>query len=125
MNLETLLLRQAHSNFVVDGQLTSQAFCPFPKDDGELSVYDGDQITAERSFEHYTDTQGLDSAGVWAVSKGEVDSAGVSAHPSPLDNFPEHASINFNECAENKWRKIAKLLKRKALNRGCQFALEE
>jgi hypothetical protein len=46
MKPETVLLRQVHPDFIPDGQLTSQAFMPFPKDDGQLSVYDGDQISA-------------------------------------------------------------------------------
>ena len=47
MNDQTLLFRQAHPNFVVEGMLTSQAFTPFPKDQGNLSVYDGDQLRSE------------------------------------------------------------------------------
>jgi len=42
MNDQTLLLRQVHPNFLPDGELSSQAFYPFPKDNGRLSVYDGD-----------------------------------------------------------------------------------
>jgi hypothetical protein len=32
MTSATMLLRQVHPDFIPDGQLTSQAFIPFPKD---------------------------------------------------------------------------------------------
>ena len=62
MNDQTLLFRQAHPNFVVEGMLTSQAFTPFPKDQGNLSVYDGDQVSPQEAYRHYTEKQHLLSA---------------------------------------------------------------
>ena len=56
MTAETILLRQAHPQFMKGTQITSQVFMPFPKDKGLLSVYDGDQITAADSHRHYTQT---------------------------------------------------------------------
>lgn len=38
MNADTILLRQAHPNFIVAGQLTSQVFVPNENDQGMLSV---------------------------------------------------------------------------------------
>jgi hypothetical protein len=120
MNQTTLLLRQAHPNFVVDGQPSSQAFMPFPKDEGNLSVYDGDQVSAAEAFEHYTKTLILQSHSVWAVSKEEADGEGVPASPDPLENFPAHAKLEFTKVSEKTWRKVAKQLKILAAKRGCQ-----
>ena len=66
-----LFLRQVHPNFIQDGNLSSQAFFPFPKDKGKLSVYDGRIISPIQSFLHYTQKQNLSSAGVWGVSTTE------------------------------------------------------
>ncbi len=55
MTEKTLLLRQIHPLFIQEGRVTSQAFRPTPKDQKKLSVYDGDLITAERSWVHFRD----------------------------------------------------------------------
>ena len=50
MNDETLLHRIIKPHWWLQGQeVSSQAFWPSPRDEGQLSVYDGDQITAEAS----------------------------------------------------------------------------
>ncbi len=122
MKPETLLHRQVHPNFVDRGQVTSQAFLPFPKDNGELSVYDGSRISAIDSFFHYTESLGLESVAVWSISCEEAHTEGVPPKPAPLEGFPEHAVIDFNAAEPKSWRKIAKKLKRKALDRGCQYS---
>ena len=121
VNQETLLLRQAHPNFVKDDLVTSQAFVPFPKDDGLLSVHDGDQISARDAYDLYTQRLGLASHSVWAVSVGESDRENVLGRPDPLPGNPAHAAIDFSGLPERAWRKVAKRLKAKALNRGCQY----
>ena len=73
MNGDFLLLRQVHSKFFPNGQLSSQAFFPFPKDNGKLSVYDERLISPAQSFEHYTQKQRLESVGLWGVSELEVN----------------------------------------------------
>jgi len=72
MKADSILLRQVHPNFFPGGQLSSQAFFPFPKDKGKLSVYDGLLISPAQSFEHYTRKQGLESVGVWGINDAEV-----------------------------------------------------
>lgn len=121
MNQTTLLLRQAHPRFMTGLEVTSQAFMPFPKDDGKLSVYDGDQISPEAAHAHYTQVLGNQSHSVWAVSKAEADSEGVPGEPDPLPDFPAHASIDFSSKSAKDCRKIAKILKTKALDRGCLY----
>ncbi|WP_334033329.1 hypothetical protein [Burkholderia orbicola] len=118
MNDQTLLLRQVHPNFFPDGEVSSQAFFPFPKDDGKLSVYDGDQIAADASHRHYTANLGLQSAGVWAVNGEEVGSVGLSFRPDPVEGNPAHAVVDFGVLAEKECRKVAKRLRKLAVDRG-------
>ena len=118
MTRETLLLRQVHPDFIPDGQLTSQAFMPFPKDKGKLSVYDGDQIGAAESHKHYSEVLGNASEGVWGVTCAEVADAGLTSLSDPLENFPSHALIDFTAHPEKHFRKLAKKLKISAIARG-------
>ena len=122
MNAETLLHRQAHPKFAPGGQLTSQAFMPFPKDDGLLSVDDGDQISAAEAFAYYTGVLGHQSCGVWSVSKAEADGESAQAIPTPEPDRPAHASLDFRGKSEKECRKIAKILKILALARRCQYS---
>ena len=121
MTADTLLLRQVHPKFMDGAVVTSQAFMPFPRDDGKLSVYDGDQIGASDAHQHYTRTLGNQSSGVWAVTKAVADGEGVEGGPDPLPDFPAHAKIDFGSMSEKMCRKIAKRLKAFANARGCQF----
>ncbi|MEY2149900.1 hypothetical protein AB7849_03165 [Rhodanobacter sp. 115] len=122
MNPESVLLRQVHPDFIPDGKLTSQAFYPFPKDDGKLSAYDGDQISAAAAFEHYTTKIGFESRGVWGVDCKEVNEVGLECQPDPLPESPAHALIDFGKSTEKECRKLAKRLKAFALARGCLHA---
>lgn len=121
MNATTLLLRQAHPNFM-DGDLpTSQVFMPNSEDRGQMSAYDGDQISPDDAYTHYTQVLNKHSHSVWALEKRETDSNGVPASPAPLPNFPSHSHVDFSQIAEGAWRKTAKRLKALAIARGCQF----
>ena len=117
MNDLTLLLRQIHPSFMQAGRITSQAFRPTPKDENKLSVYDGDQITAEASWTHFSATPDCRSVGVMAVTKGQcVELAlGVIADGVP---FPEHASIDYSNFGKSEIEKKAKVLKGHAQERG-------
>lgn len=119
MSPETTLLRQVHPDFIPDGQLTSQAFMPFPKDEGKLSVYDGDQIGAAESHKHYTEVVGCKSVSVWGVTCAEVSSTGLTSASDPKENFPFHALIDFTAHQPKEFRKLAKRLKAMAIARGC------
>ncbi len=121
MNAETLLLRQAHPHFMAGDRPTSQVFLPFPKDQGLLSVYDGDQINAAEAHGHYTHVLGNESHSVWAVTQAEAAGENVPASPDPRPDFPAHATMDFREKSDNECRKIAKKLKARAIARGCQY----
>jgi hypothetical protein len=120
LNSDTVLLRQIHPLFVQQGRVTSQAFRPTPKDEHKLSVYDGDMISAGRSFHHYTTTLCFASAGVMGVSVGECNDLALAVSPDPLP-FPEHVVIDYSAFEKNVVEKKAKLLKARAETRGWLF----
>lgn len=124
MTSTTLLHRQAHPKFVDGDTITSEVFRPSPKDEGFLSVYDGDQISASQSHEHYTEKLGYKSHSVWSLAKSEADGEGVPASPDPLEDFPSHSKIDFSGKTDRECRKIAKKLKAWAVARGCQYLSE-
>lgn len=116
----TLLLRQIYPSFVQNGFPTSQAFRPTPKDDSVLSVYDGDLISADRAFVHYTSTRILASVGVVAVSVDECSAEGLPSRPDPLNDFPEHAVVDFTGYTDKECYNKSKKLQAKARARGWQ-----
>jgi hypothetical protein len=121
MNNDSVLLRQVHPHFIPNGELSSQAFFPFPKDKMELSVYDGDRISAADSHRHYTEILKFESDSVWGVTCAEVSMVGLSGKAAPLPEFPSHSIIDFTEASEKTHRKLAKKLKAFALARGCCY----
>ena len=121
MKDHTQLLRQVHPDFIQDGRVSSQAFKPTPKDEKQLSVYDGDQISAVDSYQHYTETLNLPSDGVLAVTVEECTNLELPAEPKPLENFPEHATIDFSRQGTASIEKKSKLLRAKAMQRDWLF----
>ena len=123
MNADTLLLRQVHPAFVQMGRITSQVFTPRSTDGNRLSVYDGDQITPEDAWRHYTRTLNRESAGVVAVSVSECSNRGLQATADPVD-FPEHAVIQFGALGKGQIQAIAKRLRTAAQERGWLYQME-
>ena len=121
MQDSTHLLRHVHPQWFKDGHVASIAFRPTPKDAGLLSVYDGDQIAAEASWEHNAGELRLASAGVWAVTVAEAATCELPARNEPLPDFPEHSVIDFTMHARKQQDAKAKLLAAIAEERGCLF----
>ena len=113
----TIVYRQIHPSFVQAGFPTSQAFRPTPKDESKLSVYDGDQITAENAFQHYINDLNLSSVGVMGLTVSECleESLTVCSDPEP---FREHAVIDFSGVSDKDCRNKSKKLQSKAVHRG-------
>jgi hypothetical protein len=121
MNLETLLLRQVNPSFVQGDTIstqvfTSQTFRPSPKDEGKLSVYQGDKFNAGESFDHFI-KRSYASAGVVAVSKLECDTEALPVNEDN-DPFEGHCSIDYNGLSSGQIDKKAKKLKSYARVRG-------
>lgn len=121
MNTDSLLHRQVHPSFVQAGKVSSQAFRPTPKDSQQLSVYDGDLISAEQAWEHFTSVLSLPSVGVMAVSNSECHDLDLLVRSQPLIDFPEHAVIDFSGFVEGEIRRKAKRLRSIAEVRGWLF----
>lgn len=120
MNDATLLLRQVNPSWVQQGRVTSQAFKPTPKDHLRLSVYDGDLITAEASWRHFTEVLGHASVGALAVNMQECKDQQLTARSDP-EPFPEHAVIDFRGLSTNQIEKKSKRLNAAAASRGWRF----
>ncbi len=116
MNPTTPLLRQIHPSFMADDGPGSQAFRPTPKDQGRLSVEDGDRIEAEAAWRRFTEG-GLKSAGVLGVQVGECEAEGL---PVIADGVPheEHVSIDFSAKSNAERKTISKRLRYHAISRG-------
>ena len=125
MTDDTLLHRQVHPHFIVNDKISSQVFSvsiastvfkPTLKDEGKLSVYNGDKYTAEQSYEHYEYL----SAGVVSVSKKECTSEELEC-TEDNNPFDGHSYINFEGLSNNQIEKKAKKLKSLAVKRGWQY----
>ena len=124
MNSDTLLYRMVSPSWMRRGRPTSQTFNPTPKDNKRLSVYDGDQISPQNAYEHYTNPPpGLSqrAVGVLAVAVSECESLNLAATPDPLPNFLEHALIDFTALSGNRVRRAASALLKNANARGWQY----
>lgn len=116
MEADTLLLRQIHATWIEGGEATSQAFTPTEKDEGRLSVHDGDQITPEAAWVAYREL-GYDSTGVMAVTVAEVLQQDLVAAADPTPDIPEHAYIDFTSASPSEVKIVAKELTRNANDR--------
>jgi hypothetical protein len=116
----SLLHRQINPSWVQQGRVTSQAFRPTPKDQKKLSVYDGDQITAELAWKHFTSQLHLSSIGVLSIAVSECHATSVVITPDPTP-YPEHVVVDFTGHDENTILKIGKQLRNRAESRGWQY----
>ena len=117
MTAVTLLLRQIHPNFVQNGFASSVAFRPNETDDGLMSVYDHDLITAEAAWLHYTSMSLKRSAGTTALSVEECMAEGLPPR-AHTHAFAEHAVIDFTGVSEKLWRSKSKKLQAMAFVRN-------
>lgn len=119
MQPETLLHRQIPSVWVQEDRPTSQAFRPTEKDEGLLSTYDGDQISAPLSWRHYTVVLSLESYGVCSIAVAECSGLNLPVRPDP-DEFPEHVVVDFTTLGRSEMDRKAKKLRDRATVRGWQ-----
>ena len=123
MNDATLLYRVINSNYVQGNAISSQAFRPRPRDRKRLSVYDGDQISPESAWEHYTRDPSNPPAGVLAVTVAECSAERLPVQPDPMP-FPEHVFIDFTAFGTNQIKRKSGSLRDKATVRGWLFLSE-
>jgi len=122
MQAATQLFRQVHPNWVKDdGTAASIAFWPFPKDDGLLSVDDGDRVTPEASWTRFVAKPNCASGGVWSFTVQEASDHGLPALDDPLPDNAEHVVVDFTAFPEKQQKAKAKLISKPANARGCFF----
>jgi hypothetical protein len=128
VNETTLLLRQVHPNWVqgtvISSQVfTSQTFKPTAKDNGLLSVYNGDAFDASDAHDHFVNTTGFVSKGVIAVTKSECETAPIDVIEDN-DPFDGHCSLDYRDMSNGQVNNIAKKLRTYAQQRGWLFVHE-
>jgi hypothetical protein len=123
MNSLTLLLRQIHPSFIQNGRVTSQAFRPTPKDENQLSVYDGDRISPDAAWRHFTADPICRSAGVMAVCYQECIEQDVPVIADGVP-FPEHVYLDFTGCGKGEIERKSKVLAKHAQQRGWLYRVE-
>ncbi|MGH9918540.1 MAG: hypothetical protein ACRD6W_06710 [Nitrososphaerales archaeon] len=127
---DELLYRQIHPSWIDRGQLTPMAFFPGDGDDGRLSIALSSRTTPEAAFTTHTVTFRLKSAGTVGILVGEVEDPSVTAAASgyelrayghPIEGDPAHGYIDFGELGDKRRRAVARLLMRKARDRGWRY----
>lgn len=119
---EEHLFRHVHPDWVKEGQPTSQAFKPMPKDNGRLSTARSALTTARDAYAHHTGSLGYAAVGTWSVTVAEVENASVEAYEDPVTEpvpDPAHAYIEFPARPRTAIETAAKLLLAAARQRGC------
>jgi len=121
MNPETKLYRQVHRSWIQEGYVSSQAFIPTKKDNGELSVDHGDMVTARQSYDHFTQALGLSSEGVVSILYKECTEIGLPVEHDRAP-YPSHCFVDFRNVPQTvSTRSLAKQLHLKAKNRGWEY----
>jgi len=122
MDDKTLLHRVIKPDWwLQEDAVSSQAFRPQPHDEGQLSVYDGDQIKARSVWLHYSkDDSKPAPVGVLAVSVGDCKQQDLPLRPDP-ETFPEHVLIDFRRFSKNQTKKRSGHLRDAAVERGWQY----
>lgn len=125
---DAIFFRQINPNYYSESGPNSQAFVPFPKDKGGLSVDDGQLTTAEHSWERAASMCGLNSCGTWGVTKHDISTASsleISVDPQLcndahcLISFPDFEKDGLTKSAiKREWKKRAQHLAIKAAARG-------
>lgn len=126
MTMSRLVYRQVHRNHVDEAlQPSSSAFNPFVTGgvDGaqtrSLSAYNGNLVSAEGAYRHFTQELGRPSVGVLAISEEECAELGIEVDHDGL-GFPAHVSLRFPMVSRGVTRRLARELVELAMARGWQ-----
>ena len=122
MNDYTLLHRVIKPYWLVQNEVvSSQAFRPEPWDENLMSVYDGDQMTAEKAWYHYTrDPNKPPPPGVLSVTVPEYTAQELPVCPDHC-TFPEHVLIDYRGFWTNQIKRKSANLRDIAVERGWQY----
>ena len=121
MNDNTLLFRQVAPDWINNERVSSQAFRPFPKDKGKLSVDNGDRISAKESWLTYTQSSSSESVGVMAVTVEECKANCTSVVSDPTPTRPAHTLVDFDDKSRRQIKRVSEKLRDSAVDRGWQY----
>ena len=82
-------------------------------------MYDGDQMTPQQAYTHYTQLLMLNSAGIVAVTVAECEKQELPVIPDPVP-FPEHVLVDFRAHSNSDIKTKSKHLTQAARIRGWQ-----
>ncbi len=94
-----MFLRQVHQSARKDNNWV-KSFVFRPEDLINLSVYDGNRISAKDAYFHYSDYG--DTIGVIGITEKDCYSLNLSIIEDPLPDFKEHCIIKFTNCRTRK-----------------------
>ena len=124
MTDETLLFRQINSSYIrkhpVDKteEVLVGAFMPRVKrNESNISVNDGDRISAETALQNFNQLPGCKSKGVLGVTVGECTDLQLTPRDAPTNGNETHVEIDFPQNEQEQWENIAEDLWRFALQR--------
>lgn len=123
---DEMLWRNVNPNWIDEGRLTSQVYRPTPKDQKHLSVAREERVSAAAHYAEFTDSLGLASAGVWAVTVEECSTVGIPAvHDELSSKRPDpcptgHTHLDFTGHSSNRAKRIGGILRDRAEARGRQ-----
>jgi hypothetical protein len=82
---EEILYRQIHPSFLEGGEPSSQPFRPTPKDENKLSTDRASIVSAQQSYDLFTNGNGFSSAGVYGLTVGEFSAEKIDCIPDPIE----------------------------------------
>ncbi|MBL3698997.1 hypothetical protein [Leucobacter luti] len=117
--------RQCHPSFLDQGIPTTQIFGDFPSDNGRISGNRGKTTDPRSAYKFHTETLDNDSAGVWAVTVGEVeqvesrvvDDTGAPSVRPPDPVPPGHSYVDMQHLSKQERRRLRKSLRDAAVER--------
>lgn len=116
-----LLWRQVHPRYFQEGVVLAEGFVGPKPDTSQISIVRQASRTSEEAEDYHRRTLGLETAGTWAVSVGEVQGAeGRCIDDASCDDVttPGHAYIDLRHLNRTQ-RKVARVvLATAATNRG-------
>ena len=115
---DELLFRNARTQFVVDGHVSSQVFEPSSDDHGLLSMDRSTKATPRESFELFLKRPNTISSGVLGVTADECIAQQVPALENPLSDNPAHVVADFRAHNRSQGKRRAGKLRDIALVRG-------
>lgn len=130
MNDNTPLYRQvvpAYFKPQENGMVAVRAFFPRKRDEGRLSVHNGDGISAEGAYRTFMQIPRCNSAGVVSVFVRECQELEQKKRwelpvcDDPHEGNPHHVVIDFNRIPDEKWMVVAELLRDFAAARGWAY----